>query len=155
MTIKKIMLVCLMLIFAGNTGLAAEKEKKSSSENMLKNCAVDMVNSRNNRVDDVIRFTAMEEFKIDEVRIIPKGAEICGRITKIKKAGGWGQPGKIKINFDKIEVGFGKILPLSMVLEKRGQNPNFFVQFSLFGGLVKGKQAIIRPNDVFCLAVKK
>lgn len=147
--------ICLGMMLNSNIVLASPQEKAESTEYVIELCAVDAVSSKKNALHEVVTFKTVENVTLGNALTIPAGTELCGTITKVKKASGWGCPGKIKLDFTEIKANNGVGVPIKAQLEKRGKSPNFFVQISLLGGFVKGNEAMIKPGDVFKLQVRQ
>jgi len=146
---------CLGLLLSANIGWAAAPEKQApiSDTSVLKLSASDAVSSNANALHDIIHFKTVEAIKFADGFELPGGTPVEGEITKIKKSSGWGCPGKLEITVSEIKTAVGTTLPLKAVCEIRGQAPNFFVQYSLLGGFVKGHAAKIEPGAVLLLTI--
>lgn len=146
---------CLALLLSASIAWAAAPEKPApdSDPAVLKLSAKEAVSSNANVLHDIVHFKTVETIKLADGSELPAGTPVEGEITKIKKSSGWGCPGKLEITVSAVKTAAGKSLPLKAVCEKRGQAPNFFVQYSLLGGFAKGHAAKIEPGAVLLLTV--
>ena len=146
---------CLGLLLSASIGSAATPEKTElpATASVLKLSATEAVSSNANALHDIVHFKTVEAIKLADGSELPAGSPVEGEITKIEKSSGWGCPGKLEITVSAVKTAAGKSLPLNAVGEKRGQAPNFFVQYSLLGGFVKGQAAKIEPGAVLLLTI--
>ena len=143
--------ICLAIMLLPKVSTASPQVKAENVD--YKVCAQEDISSKNNRLNDVAHFKTMQAITLEDGRTIPADAVLSGTLTKTKKASGWGCPGALEINFTKLTDKDGQPIPLAAHLQKRGAAPNFFVQFSLLGGLIKGNEAVIKAGDVLSLSV--
>ena len=145
--------ICLAIMLLPKISAASPQVKAESAA--YKVCAQESISSKNNRLNDVVRFKTMQAINLEDGRTIPADTVLSGTLTKVKKASGWGCSGALEINFAKLEDKNGQLIPAEAHLKKRGAAPNFFVQFSLLGGLVKGNEAVIKAGDVLSLSLSR
>ena len=151
MSIKFMKFLVLGLVMLGLCNTAAAG---SPQENQVIISAVDTVNSKKCKVADNVKFK-IAEATIPANREIAVGTEVIGKVIAVKRASGWGCPGKLTIEFQGIRESVKNSSLTVLPLEIRGHKPNFFVQFSLLGGFVKGNQAEIKAGDKFLLKIKE
>ena len=154
-TVKSYILlgICLAIMLLPKVSAASPQVKTESMD--YKVCAQEGISSKSSRLNDVVHFKTMQAITLEDGRTIPAGAVFSGTLIKDKKASGWGCPGALEINFTKLADKDGQPIPVEAHLKKRGAAPNFFVQFSLLGGLVKGNEAVIKAGDAFTLSVRR
>jgi hypothetical protein len=66
------------------------------------------VSSADARVDDRIDFEVLEEIKLNDVVIVPKGGLAVGTVTQAKPKGRMGRGGKLDVNIDYVRLADGE-----------------------------------------------
>ncbi len=72
------------------------------------------LNSEKSDEGDPVPYIVLEDVRIEGVLVIAKNARGEGRITKIRRRGAFGRPGRIEIDFGKVEAVDGTFIPLTM-----------------------------------------
>lgn len=62
----------------------------------------DEVSSKTNRVGDPVHFTVAEDVTVDNVLVLPRGAQGSGVITKVNGPKFFGRSGSLEISFDQV-----------------------------------------------------
>ena len=62
----------------------------------------DEVSSKTNRVGDPVHFTVAEDVAVDNVLVLPRGAQGSGIITKVNGPKFFGRSGSLEISFDQV-----------------------------------------------------
>ena len=130
-------LLLLCLCIAPATTSAAAVDQVRSLDTLTPAAAV---------VGNILHFELCQDIVLP-AETLKKGSPVIGTIREVKKPGGWGCPGKITLEISTEKA------PAFASLVQRGTPPNFFVQFSLLGGFIKGKPAAIHAGDTYPLAL--
>ena len=80
---------------------------------------VDSVDSQNNLPKDEITAKLLFPIEVDNQVIIPEGSIVRGKITILKKAGGWYKNAKVKIEFTQIECEDEYKLPIIAAIKTK------------------------------------
>lgn len=75
-------------------------------------CLMDDINSKKNKVGDVIRFKVRESVEVEGVVIIPVGAGAVGKVVKIGRPRLMGHSGALGLSFDYAVAMNGARIPL-------------------------------------------
>lgn len=78
------------------------------------------VSSADAHVDERIDFDVLEEIKVNDVVVVPKGAIAWGTVTQAKPKGRMGRGGKLDINIDAVRLADGEKAALRGVRELQG-----------------------------------
>lgn len=155
-----IVIMFALLVLQASVAVAGErapdlKRVYLQKDTVIKVQAVETVNSIKNKQNETVQFKVKEDVLINDVLVIPAQTVVYGTITKVKKGSAWANPGQIEIAFSEVSTPAGNSVPVRGLLYKCGKKPNFFVQFSLLGVFVKGKEAVIEAGTEVELAVKE
>lgn len=110
--------------------------------------AMDTLDSRTATPGTLVHFKLCEKLVLSPADELNAGTILTGRLVQVKKGSGWGCPGKMRI---RIELPAEAKKQGEVFL--RGTAPNFFVQVSLLGGLVKGKNAVCTSGSRYLLKI--
>lgn len=72
------------------------------------------LNSEKNEEGDPVPYVVLEDVRIEGVLVIAKNTRGEGRITKVRRRGAFGRPGRIEIDFGTVEAVDGTRIPLVM-----------------------------------------
>jgi hypothetical protein len=78
------------------------------------------VSSADAHVNDTLDFEVLEEVKVHDVIVIPRGGIAWGTITEAQPKRRMGREGKLNINIDDVKLTSGEKIPLRAVKEARG-----------------------------------
>ena len=78
------------------------------------------VSSSDAHVNDTLDFEVLEEVKVHDVLVIPRGGIAWGTIPKLSRRRRMGREGKLNINIDDVKLSSGKKIPLRAVKEAKG-----------------------------------
>lgn len=62
----------------------------------------DDVNSKLNQVGDTVAFTVQEDVMVNDVLVLPRGAQGSGVVTKVSRPKSFGRSGQLDISFDQV-----------------------------------------------------
>lgn len=102
------------------------------------------VSSASARLEDVLRFEALEDVKVMNVTVITKGAEAKGHVSEVKKNGSFGRSGKLSFSIDSVVGVDGGAIPIRSSKDLKGDarvgaTVAAVALVGVFGGFVKGK----------------
>ncbi|MCS7241995.1 hypothetical protein [Candidatus Caldatribacterium sp.] len=72
------------------------------------------LNSEKNEAGDPVPYVVLEDVRIEGVLVIAKNTRGEGRITRVRRRGAFGRPGRIEIDFGTVEAVDGTRVPLTM-----------------------------------------
>jgi hypothetical protein len=78
------------------------------------------VSSADAHVNDTLDFEVLDEVKVHEVIVIPRGGIAWGTITEAQSKRRMGREGKLNINIDDVKLSSGEKVPLRAVKEAKG-----------------------------------
>lgn len=78
------------------------------------------VSSADAHVNDTLDFEVLEEVKVHDVIVIPRGGIAWGTITEAQPKRRMGREGKLNINIDDVKLSSGEKIPLRAVKEAKG-----------------------------------
>jgi hypothetical protein len=78
------------------------------------------VSSADAHVNDTLDFEILEEVKVHDVIVIPRGGIAWGTITEAQPKRRMGREGKLNINIDNVKLSDGEKIPLRAVKEAKG-----------------------------------
>lgn len=78
------------------------------------------ISSADAKVDDKIDFEVLEETKIDELVVIPRGGIAWGTVTEAQAKRRMGRAGKLNVNIDSVRLVTGEKAALRAVKEVKG-----------------------------------
>jgi hypothetical protein len=78
------------------------------------------VSSANAQVGDAVNFDAIDDVRLGDVLVIPKGSHALGKVTTVVPKRHMGRPGKLDISVEYVRLPSGEKLPLSGSPEKSG-----------------------------------
>ena len=78
------------------------------------------VSSADAHVNDTLDFEVLEEVKVHDVVVIPRGGIAWGTITEAQPKRRMGREGKLNINIDDVKLSSGEKVPLRAVKEAKG-----------------------------------
>lgn len=179
--IKKavVSMVCASLIFTSRIyitpSFAAESEKAISTSTMtispvkkgnayvpkgtiLKIALAKELSSKKARVGDSVALKLVENLIINDVVVVPAGAEVKGVVTKSRKAGGLGRGGKLEFSVVSVKTLNGVEIPLDYTKYQHGAGDAgaavVFAAVSVVGGLfMKGKNVVYNEGLQFDVEV--
>ena len=141
---KKI-LICLILFLLTTFPVQAHPRTELPQISVQ---AMDTLNSRTATPGTLVHFKLCEKLVLPSANELNAGTILTGRLVQVKKGSGWGCPGKMLIHVE---------LPAEAQKQGevflRGTAPNFFVQVSVLGGLVKGKNAICTTGSRYSMKI--
>jgi PEGA domain len=78
------------------------------------------VSSADAHVNDTLDFEVLEEVKVHDAIVIPRGGIAWGTITEAQPKRRMGREGKLNINIDDVKLSSGEKVPLRAVKEAKG-----------------------------------
>lgn len=165
--LKKIYTMVILLVIsllAANVAFALPVTGESSDlgekpvivqDTLLKIRSVDKISTKANKQGEKVHFSVADDLISGNRTIIQKNSDVIGTITKLNKAGAWDHDGSIVVNFSEIAAKDGHSIPVEGTLKVSGKKPNIFVQYSLMGVFVKGKQVTIEAGTEAFLKIKE
>lgn len=78
------------------------------------------VSSADAKVDDTVDFEVLEDIKVGEVIVIPRGGTALATVTEAKPRRNMGRPGRLNINIDSVRLITGEKVALRAVKEVKG-----------------------------------
>ncbi len=72
------------------------------------------INSERNNEGDPVPFVVVEDVSIGGVLVLSKGTEGEGRLTKVKRKGGFGKGGRLEIDFGTVRASDGTPIPVGL-----------------------------------------
>ena len=105
------------------------------------------LSSKKAKVGDLIPLKIVQNLIINDVVVIPAGAEVKGVVTKARKAGGLGRGGKLEFTIVSVDTINGVKVPLQYTKGEHGANEGgavaVVVFVSIVGGIfMKGKNVV-------------
>jgi hypothetical protein len=82
------------------------------------------LSSADAQIDDRIDFDVLEEVKVDDVVVIPKGGIAWGRVTQAEPKRGMGRSGKLAVGIDTVRLADGEKAALRGVRNVKGVSQN-------------------------------
>ncbi|MDF2500797.1 MAG: hypothetical protein K0Q77_1511 [Anaerosporomusa subterranea] len=122
---------------------------------IIKVQTVDAISSQKNKRNEKVHFRVIEDITVGEVTVVPVNTDVEGVITKVKKAGPWGRSGQIEVVISEVKSKDGHLLPVSGMLRLYGDKPNILIKYSLVGGFIKGKEAVVKAGVEVNLQIKE
>lgn len=103
------------------------------------------VNSSTHREGDVFKLTVLNDVKIGETVVIPRGTPAAGEITWRTGKGAFGKSGKLEFSLRYIDLN-GKRIPVSGNFRQEGEGNTVatgvgIVAIGVFAGFITGKRA--------------
>lgn len=163
MNFKAILASLLIVMISASVAFASTNEIATVSMprnltiakgTIIKVRAVDTINSQKTKKNEKVHFKVIEDIVIEDIIVVSAGTDVEAVITKIKKAGSWDKDGEIEVAFSEVETKDGHSIPVTGMLQLRGDKPHLLVKYSLFGVMVKGKEAVIRAGAEVGLQIK-
>jgi hypothetical protein len=143
-----IFIFSLICLSTSSTVFASSTVTSCTVDNTCKVYALDSLSSKNAIVGQEIHFKLCDSLTLSPTIQIPADSILTGKILKVEKGSGWGCPGKLSIH-----IKFDDTIPFQGELNLHGTPPNFFIQFSLFGGFIKGENAEIIAGNIHSLKI--
>jgi hypothetical protein len=78
------------------------------------------ISSADAHVDDRVDFDVLEEIKVNDVLVIPKGSVAWGTVTEAQPKRRMARGGKLNVNIDAVRLADGEKVPLRAVREVKG-----------------------------------
>jgi len=78
------------------------------------------VSSADAKVDDTVDFEVLEDIKVGDVIVIPRGGVALATITEAKPRRNMGRSGRLNMNIDSVRLTTGEKIPLRAVKEVKG-----------------------------------
>lgn len=78
------------------------------------------ISSADAHVDDRVDFDVLEEIKVSDVLVIPKGSVAWGTVTEAQAKRRMARGGKLNVNIDSVRLADGEKVPLRAVKEVKG-----------------------------------
>jgi hypothetical protein len=102
------------------------------------------VSSSTARLEDPIRFEAVDDVKVIDAVVIRKGAEAKGHVSEVKKNGSFGRSGKLSFSIDSVAGVDGNAIAIRSSKDLKGDarvgaTVAAVALVGVFGGFVKGK----------------
>jgi len=79
------------------------------------------VSSANAQVGDAVNFDTLEDVRLGDVVVIPKGSHALGKVTTVVPKRRMGRAGKLDMSIEYVRLPLGERLPLSGAPEKSGK----------------------------------
>lgn len=153
-----IMMISASVAFASANEIAMVSMPRNltiAKGTIIKVRAVDTISSQKTKQNEKVHFKVIEDIVIEDIIVISAGTDVEAVITKVKKAGPWDKDGEIEVAFSEVETKDGHSIPVSGMLQLRGDKPPLLVKYSLLGVLVKGKEAVMRTGTKVDLQIKE
>ncbi|HCJ91204.1 MAG: hypothetical protein I3I94_09235 [Acidaminococcaceae bacterium] len=120
---------------------------------------VTALHSKTARTGDIVRFKMMENLILNDVIVVPAGAEVEGKVTKATSSGFFGRAGKLIFSIDKVRTINGVDIPLEYMGKIQAGSDGGAIAVtavvSILGGfLMKGKNVSIPAGTKFAAKVK-
>src|SRR5688572_971754 len=80
------------------------------------------MSSADAKTGETVDFEVLEDVKIGDTMIIPRGSVALGTVTRGKPKGRMGRGGKLDINIDSVRTAVGEKVALRAVKETKGSN---------------------------------
>jgi hypothetical protein len=78
------------------------------------------ISSSDAHVNDTLDFEVLDEVKVHDVVVIPRGGIAWGTVTEAQPKRRMGREGKLNINIDDVKLSSGEKIPLRAVKEAKG-----------------------------------
>ncbi|MFZ0583194.1 MAG: PEGA domain-containing protein [Candidatus Acidiferrales bacterium] len=78
------------------------------------------ISSSDAHVNDTLDFEVLDEVKVHDVVVIPRGGIAWGTVTEAQPKRRMGREGKLNINIDNVKLSSGEKIPLRAVKEAKG-----------------------------------
>lgn len=78
------------------------------------------ISSADAHVNDTVDFEVLEEVKVHEVVVVPRGSIAWGTVTEAEPKRRMGRGGKLNVNIDDVKLASGEKVPLRAVKEGKG-----------------------------------
>jgi len=150
-----VMSVSVAVASANEIGTTVPRNLTMTKDRIIKVRAVDTISSQKIKQNEKVHFKVIEDIMIGDVVIVPVNTDVEASITKIKKAGPWDNDGELEVAFSEVKTKDGQPIPVIGMLQLRGDKPQFLIRYSLFGVLVKGKEAVITAGKEVDLKIKE
>lgn len=103
------------------------------------------VNSSTHKDADTFKLTVLNDIKVDQTVVIPRGTPATGEITWRTGKGAFGKSGKIEFSLVSIDLG-GKPIPVSGNFRQEGEGNTIatgvgVIAIGVFAGFITGKRA--------------
>jgi PEGA domain-containing protein len=107
------------------------------------------LSSADSKTGDTIDFEVLEEIKIGEIVVIPRGGVALGTVTRGKPKGRMGKGGKLDINIDFVRTVTGEKVALRAVKEGKGKGST-----GVMTGAIVASSILFFPAAPFFLFMK-
>jgi hypothetical protein len=107
------------------------------------------MSSKDARIGETVDFEVLEDVKIGEILVIPRGGVALATVTNAKKSGRMGKAGKLDINIDSVRLINGEKVALRAVKESQGQGRK-----GVMTGAIVASAIIFFPAAPFFLLMK-
>ncbi|MEE3381888.1 MAG: hypothetical protein VZQ81_08280 [Succiniclasticum sp.] len=120
---------------------------------------VTALHSKTTRTGDVVHLKMMDNLILNDVIVVPAGAEVEGKVTEATSSGFFGRAGKLIFSIDKVRTINGVDIPLEYMGKIQAGSDGGAIAVtavvSLLGGfLMKGKNVSIPAGTKFAAKVK-
>jgi|HubBroStandDraft_4_1064222.scaffolds.fasta_scaffold69776_1 hypothetical protein len=78
------------------------------------------ISSADAHVNDTVDFEVLEEVKVHDVVVVPRGSMAWGTVTEVEPKRRMGRGGKLNVNIDDVKLASGEKVPLRAVKEGKG-----------------------------------
>jgi hypothetical protein len=78
------------------------------------------ISSADAHVNDTVDFEVLEEVKVHDVVVVPRGSIAWGTVTEVEPKRRMGRGGKLNVNIDDVKLASGEKVPLRAVKEGKG-----------------------------------
>ncbi len=115
---------------------------------------------RISNVGDVFTMTVVNDVKVGDYVVIPKGARGTGEVTMVSGRGGFGKSGKLEIKLNSVDVG-GKSYAMEGTQLQKGKGrggaavAGTIIAGVIAGAFIKGDDADIPVNTEFTFRTKE
>lgn len=86
------------------SGKATFESVTIPQDQLIKIKTVTPLDSRTTKLNDEVIFQAAADLYIDDILVIPAGAQGIGKVTKVDQAKNFGRSGKIEVSFDSMRT---------------------------------------------------
>ena len=112
------------------------------------------LSSKKSKKGDAVPLKLVENLIVNDVIVVPAGAEVKGVVTKARKAGGLGRGGKLEFTIVSVKAINGVEIPLQYTHYKHGAGDAgavaVFTAVSIVGGIfMKGKNVVFNEGLQF------
>lgn len=121
------------------------KRVESRNNQLIRVELLDKINSNTARRGEKVSYKVLEDIKVKNTLIIPKGSRGQLEITKIEEAGKMGKDGDIKIGFPQLETIAGSELAVAIREEAQEENESqkFAIGASVLGTAILGLPGVV------------